>query len=40
MRKVRSLIKELRDEEDEQGTINDFVKYTDRLENFLIILDL
>lgn len=34
MRKVRSLIKEIRDEEDEQGTINDFIKYTDRLENF------
>ena len=34
MRKVRGLIKEIREEEDEQGTINDFIKYTDRLENF------
>ena len=34
MRKVRELIKDIRDEEDENGNINDFIKYTDRLESF------
>lgn len=33
-RKVREFIKEIRDEEDENGNINDFIKYVDRLDNF------
>lgn len=34
VRKIKELIKEIKDEEDEHGNINDFIKYTDRLENF------
>lgn len=34
MRKVREFIKEIKDEEDENGNINDFIKYIDRLESF------
>lgn len=34
MRKVREFIKEIKDEEDENGNINDFIKYVDRLESF------
>ena len=34
-RKVRELIKELKDEEDRAGYINDFSKYIDRLDGFI-----
>ncbi|WP_300340987.1 helicase C-terminal domain-containing protein [Fusobacterium sp.] len=35
IRKVRELIKELKDEEDTAGHINDFSKYVDRLDGFI-----